>query len=71
MGQRRYQRDVLPCVCGRGTMLVEVTTFGIWRVEGLLERCPSCGSGNFTAAREQLIVASAQLMPAGRTGERN
>lgn len=71
MGERKYQRDLLPCTCGHGYLEVEVTTFGVWRVEGLMERCPFCGSANFTAARERLIASTAQPGTVSRTDGRN
>lgn len=37
-------RDALPCSCGKGSLVVEVTTFGTWQVVTLLEACTACGS---------------------------
>lgn len=44
--------EQLPCHCGKGTIHIEVTVFGTWRVEGVLLPCRACESTDIQKARE-------------------
>ncbi|MDP2275225.1 MAG: hypothetical protein Q8K32_31055 [Archangium sp.] len=59
--------EMVPCVCGKGVLEVEVKDFGRWRVERLLTACASCEQGDIEASREaQLVVhAAPQHLSAG------
>ncbi len=48
--------ESLPCVCGKGALDVEVSSFGNWRVEKLVTPCNACGSNDIKEAREAVPV---------------
>ncbi len=45
--------DTVACSCGEGSLEVEVLAFGQWRVERVLNACPSCGSTDIEKARSK------------------
>ncbi len=51
--------ELVPCVCGKGVLEVEIKDFGRWRVESLLTACASCGQGDIEASREAQPVVNA------------